>query len=230
MQLPSIAPRWPHSESLGPECATTWPAERRRVALRSSIAGVACRADGCLPSGGRARSESICTQVHGRPEPTSSSGRASESVTLQANRVRRDSEVKVSRMSLCEAKQCVCRVLYIWGPGGLKFTSVEHSCEMPSMNDDVPARDAEGRTSFYAENTVQSLYAQLGFRQAMASSHIVPRQLDEEIPSDDDACQEFETQDQEVPAVKIPERYRTCSGSRRKQQLWLDSRTNLSKS
>ncbi len=58
-QLPSIAPRWPHSESLGPERATTWPASRRRVALRSSIAGVACRADGCLPSGGRARSESV---------------------------------------------------------------------------------------------------------------------------------------------------------------------------
>ena len=49
-QLPSIAPRWPHSESLGPECATTWPASRWRVALRSSIAGVACR---------RARSESV---------------------------------------------------------------------------------------------------------------------------------------------------------------------------
>ena len=58
-QLPSIAPRWPHSESLGPGCATTWPAVRRRVALRSSIARVACRADGCLPSGGRARSESV---------------------------------------------------------------------------------------------------------------------------------------------------------------------------
>ncbi len=57
-QLPSIAPRWPHSESRGPECATTWPAVRQRVALRSSIAGVACRADG-LPSGGRARSESV---------------------------------------------------------------------------------------------------------------------------------------------------------------------------
>jgi hypothetical protein len=58
-QLPSIAPRWPHSESLGPGCATTWPAVRRRVALRSSIAGVACRADGCVSSGGRARSESV---------------------------------------------------------------------------------------------------------------------------------------------------------------------------
>ncbi len=58
-QLPSIAPRWPHSESLGPGCATTWPAVRRRVALRSSIARVAFRADGCLPSGGRAGSESV---------------------------------------------------------------------------------------------------------------------------------------------------------------------------
>jgi hypothetical protein len=58
-ELPSIAPRWPHSESLGPEYATTWPASRRCVAFRSSIAGVACRADGCVPSGGRARSESV---------------------------------------------------------------------------------------------------------------------------------------------------------------------------
>jgi hypothetical protein len=58
-QLPSIAPRWPHSESLGPECVTTWPAVRRRVALRSSIAGVSCCADGCLPSDRRARSESV---------------------------------------------------------------------------------------------------------------------------------------------------------------------------
>ncbi len=58
-QLPSIAPRWPHSESLGLDCATTWPAVRRRVAHRSSIAEVACRADGCLPSGGHARSESV---------------------------------------------------------------------------------------------------------------------------------------------------------------------------
>jgi hypothetical protein len=36
------------------------------------------------------------------------------------------------------------------------------------MNDDVPARDAEGQTSFYvhyAEKTAQSLYAQLGLRQ-----------------------------------------------------------------
>ncbi len=56
---PSIAPQWPHSESPGPGCATTWPAVRRRVALHSSIAGVAFRADGCLPSGGRARSESV---------------------------------------------------------------------------------------------------------------------------------------------------------------------------
>jgi hypothetical protein len=32
---------------------------RGRVALRSSIAEVACRTDGCLPSGGRARSESV---------------------------------------------------------------------------------------------------------------------------------------------------------------------------
>jgi hypothetical protein len=39
------------------------------------------------------------------------------------------------------------------------------------MNDDasVPARDAEGRTSFYAEKTAQSLYAQLGL------TRVVPR-------------------------------------------------------
>ncbi len=40
---------------------------------------------------------------------------------------------------------------------------------MPSMNDDVPARDAEGRTSFYVEKTAQSLYAQLGFTQGRQS-------------------------------------------------------------
>ncbi len=74
------------------------------------------------------------------------------------------------------------------------------------MND-VPARNAEGRTSFYAEKTAQSLYAQLGLRQALASSHIVPKQLEEEIPRDNDAHQEFETQDQGLPVVKISERY-----------------------
>ncbi len=52
------------------------------------------------------------------------------------------------------------------GPRRIEITSVEHSCEMPSMNDDVPARDAEGQTSFYAKKTAQSLYAQLGFRQS----------------------------------------------------------------
>ena len=74
------------------------------------------------------------------------------------------------------------------------------------MNDDVPARDVEGQTSFYAEKTAQSLYAQLGLRQAMASSHIVPKQLDEEIPRDNNYNQEFETQDQGFPVVKLPER------------------------
>ncbi len=62
---------------------------------------------------------------------------------------------------------------YIFGaPGGSKFTSIEHSCEMPSMNDDVPALDAEGLTSFYAEKTAQSLYAQLGLRQTLLSELI----------------------------------------------------------
>ncbi len=92
------------------------------------------------------------------------------------------------------------------------------------MNGDVPARDAEGQTSFYAEKTAQSLYGQLGLRQAMASSHIVPKQLDEEIPRVNDAYQEFETK---VPVVKIANGKRICSGSRRKQQLWLDRRTNI---
>ncbi len=32
------------------------------------------------------------------------------------------------------------------------------------MNDDVPARDVEGRTSFYTGKLAQSLNAQLGFR------------------------------------------------------------------
>ncbi len=41
----------------------------------------------------------------------------------------------------------------------------------------------------------------------MASSHIVSRQLDEEIPRGNDACQEVETQDQEVPVNRIPELY-----------------------
>ncbi len=52
-------------------------------------------------------------------------------------------------------------------PGPIYLGPVEHSCEMPSMNDDVPARDAEGRTSFYAEKTAQSLYAQLGLRHGV---------------------------------------------------------------
>ncbi len=58
------------------------------------------------------------------------------------------------------------------------------------MNDDVPARDAEGRklsSSEYAEKTAQSLNAQLGHKQAMASLHIVPRQLGEEIPRYNDS-------------------------------------------
>ncbi len=35
------------------------------------------------------------------------------------------------------------------------------------MNGDVPAWDEEGLTSFYAEKTAQSLYAQLGFRHSV---------------------------------------------------------------
>ncbi len=33
-QLTSIAPRWPHSKSLGPGCTTTWPAVRPSVNLQ----------------------------------------------------------------------------------------------------------------------------------------------------------------------------------------------------
>jgi hypothetical protein len=73
------------------------------------------------------------------------------------------------------------------------------------MNDDVPARDAEGRTSFYAGKSAQSLYAQLGSKQAMTSLHIVPRQLDEEIPRDNYSCQEVEARDHSVPVVRVPE-------------------------
>ncbi len=51
----------------------------------------------------------------------------------------------------------------------IEISCIVRSCETPSMNDDVPARDAEGRTSFCAEKTAQSLYAQLG------SKHRAPR-------------------------------------------------------
>ncbi len=51
------------------------------------------------------------------------------------------------------------------------------------------------------------LDAQLGFRQAIASPHIVPRQLDEEISRDNDSIQEVEARDQGVPIVGIPELY-----------------------
>ncbi len=73
------------------------------------------------------------------------------------------------------------------------------------MNDDV--RDAEGRSSFYAEKSAQSLNAQLGLTKAMALSHIVPRQLDEEIPRDNYSIQQVEVRDQGVPVVRIPELY-----------------------
>ncbi len=44
-----------------------------------------------------------------------------------------------------------------FGPRRIEITSVKHSCEIPSMNDDVPARDAEGQTSFYAEKSPVAL-------------------------------------------------------------------------
>ncbi len=46
-----------------------------------------------------------------------------------------------------------------FGPRRIERTSVEHSFEMQNMNDDVPARDVEGLTSFYAEKTAHSLCA-----------------------------------------------------------------------
>jgi hypothetical protein len=57
-----------HSESQEPECATTWPAVRRRVALRSSISGVACRADGWMLAVGWTCEIRVCIRVmrHGR--------------------------------------------------------------------------------------------------------------------------------------------------------------------
>ncbi len=99
------------------------------------------------------------------------------------------------------------------------MSSVENSCEMQSVNDDVPARDAEGRTSFRAGKSAQSLRAQLGITQAVASPHIVPtsRQLDEEIPRDDDSVQEVEARDQGVPVVRQHlSGMHIYSGSRRK--------------
>jgi hypothetical protein len=77
------------------------------------------------------------------------------------------------------------------------------------MNDDVPARKAEGRTSFYAGKSAQSLYAQLGIKQAMASLHVVPRPLDKKIPTDNNlnSVREVETRDQDLPVVSIPECY-----------------------
>jgi hypothetical protein len=88
-------------------------------------------------------------------------------------------------LSLCEAKRCHLLGPIYLGARWIEISSVERSCEMPSMNDDAPARDAEGQTSFYGiytEKTAQLLYAQLGSKQSMASLYIVPRQLEEEIP------------------------------------------------
>jgi hypothetical protein len=118
-----------------------------------------------------------------------------------------------------------------WGPGGLK-SFVENSCEMLSMNEYVPARKAEGRTSFYAGRSAQSLYAQLGSKQAMASLYIVPQQLKEEIPRDNYSIQEVETVDQDVPVpvVEIPECYAHLFRTKTELAAWLDRQTNPSKS
>jgi hypothetical protein len=216
-----MAPQWPHSESQGPGCATTWPAVRRRVALRSSIAGVAFRADGCLPSGGGARSESVsascvmvgwalsiglktchshigrmsrsnmqgpgsastcaapqlrhaareaasCASAEGCSRASPWKARADINLTLSIRvsdtadavlvsvlfRVRRDSEgqyacecfvasVCASEPMLGETVQFV-GAKYL-GPKRSEFSYVEHSYEMPSTNDDMPARKQEAK-------------------------------------------------------------------------------------
>ncbi len=66
---------------------------------------------------------------------------------------------------------------------------------------------AEADASFHAEKTAQSLYTQLGSKQAMATLHIVSRQLDEEIPRYNDSINAVETWDQGVSVVRIAERY-----------------------
>jgi hypothetical protein len=97
------------------------------------------------------------------------------------------------------------------GPTGrrIEITSVEYSCEMPSMNVEslmmcpCVMRKA-GHHSMLRRQPSRFMH---NWGLDGASSHIVHRQLDEEIPRDNDAGQEFETQDQEVPVVKIPEQY-----------------------
>ncbi len=84
------------------------------------------------------------------------------------------------------------------------------------MNDDVPARKAEGQTSFYAGKSAQSHNAQLGSKQAVGSLHIVPRQLDEEIPSNNYSIQETRDQGVKVPVVRTLNAMRIYSGPRLK--------------
>ncbi len=62
-------------------------------------------------------------------------------------------------LSLYEAKRCRLPGPIYFGPRRIEISSFEHSCEMPSMNDDVPARTAEGGTSFYAGKSAKSLNA-----------------------------------------------------------------------
>ncbi len=66
-QLPSIAPRWPHSESLGLECARLAADRPRRAALRVRTPGPACCVAGWPPPGGRPRSGSVSgSMLHAR--------------------------------------------------------------------------------------------------------------------------------------------------------------------
>ena len=93
------------------------------------------------------------------------------------------------------------------------------------MNDDVPARDAEGRTSFYAEKTAQSLYAQLGFRQ-LVTHRSQTRKFQETMT----LTKNLKLRIKGCSLSRYLNGMHICSGSRRKQQQWLDRRSNLPKS
>jgi hypothetical protein len=112
----------------------------------------------------------------------------------------------------------------------LLHTSVEHSCEMPSRNDDVPSRDAEGRTSFNAEKTAQSLYAQLGLHRLWPRHMSFPSNWTRKFQEIKTPVKNLKLRIKSCQLLKYLSGTRTCSGSRREQQLWLDRRTNLPKS
>jgi hypothetical protein len=59
------------------------------------------------------------------------------------------------------------------GPRQIDYTSVEHSCEISSMNGDVPARKAEGRArSLYAVQISPSRLQNRLWLRGMASRYI----------------------------------------------------------